>query len=292
MKLLVIGHSVADVIIRPGESRLQPGGLFYSASTIREIASDNDELFLCTQIDKNHFNLFENVYNSFNLSLSEEVNSIPLVELKVDGNSERHEHYKNISSRLNINFAELYEFDGILINMVTGFDIDLLQMKELRKRSDSTIYFDVHTLTRGIDDNMNREFRTIPDFNSWAANIDILQCNERELLYLSNNNNPDEIINEMFECGIQILCLTKGINGVRIYYKHKDEITSYFRATKNRSMNNSVGLGDAFGAAFFYSYISHKNIFKAADTGASAAEFTASINNLSDFSRLKSNVFQ
>src|SRR5690606_3314180 len=130
-------------------------------------------------------------------------------------------HYKNISSGLKINFAEFSEFDGILINMVTGFDIDLSQIKELRRRTNAIIYFDVHTLTRGLDDNMNREFRTIPDFNIWAENIDILQCNERELLNLSNSKNPDAIISEMFECGIQILCLTKGINGVRIYYENK-----------------------------------------------------------------------
>lgn len=292
MKLLIIGHSVADVIVKPGESRLQPGGLFYTASTLCEFASDEDELFLCTQIDKNHFKLFENVYTGFDLSLSEEVSSIPTVELMVDGASERHEHYKNISSKLNINMDKLPDTDGILINMVTGFDIDLKQLKELRKRNNSLIYFDVHTFSRGLDEDMNREFRVIPEFHKWAENIDILQCNENELLTLSKTDDELEIINEMLETGIRIICLTKGKKGVRIFYKNKNEIASYYRATKNISINNTVGLGDGFGAAFFYSYISNNNLFSAADTAASTAEFLASINDLSDFSKLKNYVSQ
>jgi len=292
MKLLLIGHSVADIINKDDKKIIQPGGIFYTASAIKELSTENDSIFLCTQIDDKYYNLYEQVYESFDLSLTEKVNSIPMVELTVDGHFERKEHYKNISNKLDIEYSNLNDFDGILINMITGFDIDLRQLENIRRSTKALIYFDVHTLSRGLDENMHRDFRLIPDFNKWAENIDIIQCNEHEIFTLSNQKNENEIIIEMFECGVKVVCLTKGESGVRVYYQNKSEVASYFRATKKISYNNKVGCGDVFGAAFFYGYISSGDIFKAAELASSSAEFIASINNLSEFRNLKRNVIE
>ncbi len=292
MKLLLIGHSVADIIYKDDEKIIQPGGLFYTAATIKELSTEKDLIFLCTQKDDKYYYLFEQVYKSFDLSFTEKVNSIPMVELTVSGNYERNEHYKNLSGKLNIDYSRLKDFNGILINMITGFDIDLNQLKEIRKSTNALIYFDVHTLSRGLNENMHREFRLIPDFNKWAENIDIIQCNQHEIFTLSQKHNENEIIKEMFECGIKIVCLTKGQLGVRIYYQNKSEVASYFRATKIISYNNKVGCGDVFGAAFFYGYISSGDIFKAAELASSSAEYIASINDLSEFRNLKQNVIK
>lgn len=292
MKLLLIGHSVADIINKDDKKIIQPGGIFYTASAIKELSTENDSIFLCTQIDDKYYNLFEPAYRSFDLLFTEKVNSIPMVELTVSGHYERKEHYKNLSNKLSIDYSILKEFDGILINMITGFDIDLSQLKQIRKSTAAVIYLDVHTLSRGLDENMHRDFRLIPDFNKWADNIDIIQCNEHEIFTLSQNQNEDEIIKEMFECGVKIVCLTKGESGVRVYYRNKSEIASYFRPVKKVSHNNKVGCGDVFGAAFFYGYISSGDIFKAAESASSSAEFIASINNLSEFRNLKQNAIE
>lgn len=292
MKLLLIGHSVADIISKDVEKIIQPGGLFYTASAIKELSTKNDSIFLCTQIDDKYYNLYEQVYESFDLSLTEKVNSIPIVELTLDGHFERKEHYKNLSNKIKIDYSRLKEFNGILINMITGFDIDVSQLREIRKSTKVLIYFDVHTLSRGLDENMHRDFHSIPNFDKWAENIDIIQCNQHEIFTLSQKQNEIEIIKEMFDCGVKIVCLTKGESGVRVYYRNKSEIASYFRATKKISDNNKVGCGDVFGAAFIYGYISNGDIFKAAELASSSAEFIASINNLSEFSNLKQNVIK
>lgn len=292
MKLLLIGHSVADIIIKDGEKIIQPGGIFYTASTIKELSKQNDDVFLCTQIDNEHYHLYKKVYESFDLSFTEKVKSIPMVELTIAGHFERKEHYKNLSEQLRINFSGLKKFDGILINMITGFDIDLTQLLEIRKSTDALIYFDVHTLSRGLDDNMHREFRMIPDFYKWAQNIDIIQCNEHEIFAMSNNKSEIDIAKELFRCGVKVVCVTKGESGVRIYYQNKSEVATYFRAVKKVSYNNKVGCGDVFGAAFFYGYISSRDIFKAAELASSSAEFIASINNLSEFRNFKQDVIE
>jgi sugar/nucleoside kinase (ribokinase family) len=292
MKLLLIGHSVVDMISKDDEKIIQPGGIFYTASALKELSTENDDISLCTQVDVEYYHLYEQVYKNFDLSLTEKVNSIPMVELIVAGHFERKEHYKNLSNKLRIDYSRLQEFNGILINMITGFDIDVTQLKEIRRSTKALIYFDVHTFSRGLDENMHREFRLIPDFNKWAENIDIIQCNEHEIFTLSNQKNENEIIKEMFECGIKFMLVTKGESGVRVYYRNKSEIASYFRATKKVSYNNKIGCGDVFGAVFFYGYISSGDIFKAAELASSSAEFIASINNLSEFRNLKRNVIE
>lgn len=292
MKLLLIGHSVVDMISKDDEKIIQPGGIFYSASALKELSTENDDISLCTQVDVEYYHLYEQVYKNFDLSLTEKVNLIPMVELTIDGHFERKEHYKNISNKLDIEYSNLNDFDGILINMITGFDIDLRQLEDIRRSTKALIYFDVHTLSRGLDENMHRDFRLIPDFNKWAENIDIIQCNEHEIFTLSNQKKENEIIKELFECGVKIVCVTKGVSGVRVYYHNKNETASCFRATKKVSYNNKVGCGDVFGAVFFYGYISSGNIFKAVESASTSAEFIASINNLSEFRNLKQNVIE
>ncbi len=290
MKLLIIGHSVVDIIDKDGDKVIQPGGIFYSVNTCLQLILPNDEIYLCTQIDDKHFHLYENVYKNVDQSFIERVDAIPAVELTVSGHFERKEHYKNISNKLNIDFSKLSNFDGILINMITGFDIDIIQLQKIRQSTKALIYFDVHTLSRGLDENLHRSYRLIPDFDEWAKNIDIIQCNENEIFTLSDRKTEVEIAEHLFNCGIKIVCITEGKTGSKIYYKNKNAITSHFRATKKVSYSNKIGCGDVFGAAFFYGYILNKDIFKAAELAASSAEYIASINNLSEFKKLMANV--
>ena len=100
MKLLIIGHSVVDIIDKDGDKVVQPGGIFYSVNTCLQLISPNDEIYLCTQIDDKHFHLYENVYKNVDQSFIERVDVIPVVELTVSGHFERKEHYKNISNKL------------------------------------------------------------------------------------------------------------------------------------------------------------------------------------------------
>lgn len=292
MKILLCGHSVVDKIHEKDKVITQPGGIFYSASTILQISDSSDQIYLCTRIDVKHRELFNSVYEKLNQSYIEEGKEIPIVELGLSEHCERTEHYKNITSNLNIPLTDLESFDGILINMITGFDINLNQLKSILTSSDALIYFDVHTLSRGIDEKGRRKFRTIPDFDKWAENIDILQSNESEIMTLFDLSNTNEIINRLFEIGVQIVCLTLGEKGVKIYYKNQGEICWFFRSTKSVDSSNQIGLGDVFGATFFYSYIRNRDIFYASERAAQAAEFIASINNLLEFSELQKNVIK
>jgi hypothetical protein len=298
MKLLIVGQSVADIINFNGKKTLKPGGIFYSVIAINNLKDSQDRISLVTAVDKRHYLLFSEEYEKLDEKIFNHVENIPKVHLKIEQEEERHEMYENINQNLFFNIKNLNSFDGILINMITGFDIKLEQLKDIRRNYKGLIYFDVHTLSRGLDDKMQRNFRIIPDFKEWASNTDIVQVNKNELETLVEKESEEEIIKEIFNYGIKYLILTLEDKGAKIFFKEDEAIKSIYKPAIKVNVKNKVGCGDVFGAVFFYSYISerkefpeNKNIIKALKTANIAAGYTASYENMSEFKNLKKDVF-
>lgn len=259
MKLLLIGHSVLDYIKSETQQKISAGGIFYSISAFNRLKSDEDELFLCSQYDEETYSYFKPEFEKVNNTFLQKVDKIPRVHLNLQKDSERHEAYENITNNLSLIFSNLKSFDGILINMITGFDITLNQLTQIRNDYSGLIFIDIHTLSRGLAEDFKREFRLIPEFESWAKCLDIIQVNQNELFTLSNKKNELEIVDEIFGFGVRVLCVTKGEIGAKVYFKNQNEIASYFVAARKINNPNIIGCGDVFGASFFYSYIRNKN---------------------------------
>jgi pfkB family carbohydrate kinase len=293
MKLLVIGNTVVDTIDFNGEIKTKPGGIFYTVTALNSFKEKQDKISLVTAVDKKHYLLFEEEYGKLDERIFDNVESVPKVWLKVEKHSERHEKYENINQNISFNIKDLHLYDGILINMITGFDIKLKQLKEIRKSYKGTIYFDVHTFSRGLDKDFKRHFRVIPDFNEWASNLDIVQVNKNELFTLSKKKDEEEIIKEMLGYGIKYLIITLEEKGARIFFREKNKVKSIYEPAITVDINNKIGCGDVFGAVFFYSYISQgvKSIDNALRLANIAAGCTASYKGINEFTNLKKDVF-
>ncbi len=298
MKLLVIGHSVEDHMEVNGKEEVKPGGIFYAALALKNFIGTDDKIYLNTYAQKENYRLFADVFDRFDKTYVKFIDRIPKVYLKLHNFKERGETYESMAQNLSIESESLNMFDGILINMITGFDVSLEQIKKIRKSFRGLIYFDVHTLSRGLDENLKREFRPVPHFDEWAESIDILQANESEIKTLSSKQNEKEIAEEILNYGVKIFLVTKGKLGARVYTKSKDEIISIFNSSlKNedrnlsRSTSGQVGCGDVFGAVFFYTYIKTNDIGRSLELANTAAGCAASYNDFKNFSNLKTDVF-
>ncbi len=272
MKLLVIGHSVLDYIKSEKADKKSPGGIYYSIAALNRLCNNEDEIFICSQYDEETYNFFKPVFEIIKKDHLNKVKRIPRVHLNLFKDKERHEAYENITTNLITDFIDYKKFDGILINMITGFDITLNQLYDIRKNYSGLIFLDVHTLSRGLDENYKREFRKIPDFENWANNVDIIQVNQSELFTLSDKSTEMEVVTEMFNYGVKILCVTKGEVGAKIYSQKTGEIHSYFVTAKKINNPNVIGCGDVFGSAFFYNYIKTKNENNSLDNAVKTAE--------------------
>ncbi|MFA6597293.1 MAG: carbohydrate kinase family protein [Ignavibacteriaceae bacterium] len=264
MKILIIGHTVEDHIIFQREKQeVKPGGIFYSASGFHFLNDAEDEIFLCTSIQKENYGLFAPVYDNFNKEYFSYAKKIPVIHLNVFEKKERHERYENITDKLTVPIEALNKFDGIFINIITGFDINIEDIQQIRKNYEGLIYLDIHSLARGIDENYRRDFRKIPEIDKWLSSIDIVQANDHELFTLSEKKTETEIVEELLQVGVKIILVTKGEHGATIYAMKKEEIFSMTLPAIQVETKNKVGCGDVFGAAFFSSYIKDKNMEKA-----------------------------
>lgn len=290
MKLLLIGQSVEDHIHYNGRYEIKPGGIFYSASALQNIKDDDDEIYLCTAYKKGD-KLFSDLYSRVNGSFLNYTDVIPQVRLNIYDDREREEIYANITGGLEVDTSELNMFDGILINMITGFDISLKQLREVRNKFKGPIYFDVHTFSRGLSENMKREFRVIPGFDKWLVNIDILQVNTRELFTIMDSDSKEEIIKYVLGTNVKYLLETQGEMGAVCYSITNGKIIIKEMRALNTEVKNQVGLGDVFGAVFFYTYIKNRSAEAALTDAVTASGYAASYGQMNDFNRLKSDVF-
>ncbi|MCL4550081.1 MAG: carbohydrate kinase family protein [Bacteroidetes bacterium] len=290
MKILVVGHSIVDRFEGAENELPKPGGVYYSALGLLSAAKPSDEIYLLTSWNEKSFQIFERVYSRVNLSLATCVESLPEVILKTSGAGEREEEYKNLSGQLDIRCVHDWNiFDGILINMITGFDISLEQLQTIRKKFNGLIYLDVHTLARGISANMKREFRPIPDASLWLKNIDVVQANENEIKTLDQSVNEMECAANICSMGPKLLIVTKGSLGAHVYFKNESEVESIFMKGEHVSTVNKVGCGDIFGAGFFYFYISTREIELSLKLANKAGAIAASSANLTEILKLDLN---
>lgn len=291
MKFLLIGHSVEDHINYKKKQSVKPGGIYYSAAALNYIKDNNDEIYLCTSYKKSG-DLFTGLYDRLNPEYFNYTDVIPKVRLNIYDNKEREEIYENITGDLSLDTSDLNKFNGILVNMITGFDLTLNQIKEIRRNYEGLIYFDVHTFSRGLDKDMKRIFRQIPEFDKWAENIDILQTNSRELFTLTGYKEKSDIIKFVIEKGVNYLIETRGKDGAMCYsFENKQIIMREMPGVKVNA-NNQVGTGDVFGAVFFYSYIKNNSVDTALKDAVIAGGCAAAYKNIDEFKNLRNDVFE
>ncbi|HSD63327.1 MAG TPA: PfkB family carbohydrate kinase [Ignavibacteriaceae bacterium] len=290
MKFLLIGHSVEDHIYYKNEHTIKPGGIYYSAAALNFIKETNDEIYLCTSYKKAG-DLFTNLYEKLNPEYFNYTGIIPKVRLNIYDNKEREEIYENITGELFLDTSDLNKFDGIIVNMITGFDLTLDQIKEIRKNYNGLIYYDVHTFSRGLDKDMRRTFRQIPEFDKWAEHIDILQTNSRELFTLAGFKDKYDIIRFILDKGVKFFIETKGKDGAMCCSMENKQINIKEMPAVNVNTNNQVGTGDVFGAVFFYSYIKNNSVDAALKDAVIAGGYAATYKNINEMKNLRKDVF-
>ena len=270
---------------------IKPGGIFYTTVALANIANPSDEVYVCTTIDKLNEKLFPPVFKRIKPNYISYSPNIPTVKLNIYNNKEREEKYENVSGNLQFNIGDFNRFDGIMINMITGYDITLAQLKEIRKSYNGIIYFDVHTFSRGLDSDMRRNFRRIKDFKEWAKCVDIIQCNELEVKTLSSKTIEKEIARELIGYGVKQLIVTKGNKGAKVYFSKNTFLSSEEIPALDVESVNKVGCGDVFGAVYFYNYIGNENLIEALTLANIAAGTSTTYSDIDDYLNLKNDVF-
>ena len=274
MKFLVVGHLCLDVIHPVDKPETQGyGGIYYSLVTLASLVDPSDSVHPVFGVNKADYTpLIEQLRNFSTIDTSG--------IFKFDGLTNKvHLYYKDTQSRIecsrDIATPIPYEkirrhlsVDGILVNMISGFDltVDTLDHIRMAVRSHNIpIHFDYHSLTLGVDQKFERFRRPIPDWRRWVFMTDTVQLNEEERAGLSiEKMSEEQTVSHLLTLGVKALVVTRGERGASLFFnEHKHVVRKDVAGIQAGEVRDTTGCGDVFGAAFHMHYVKTRDPFAA-----------------------------
>ncbi len=285
MKLGVIGEPCIDFIHR-GKSvkNKQLGGILYSLVSLAVLAGKKGEVYPVFNLGADEFEFiisflskFENIRTDF---INKSLHKTRVVNLYYNEpenyDSKRKKTYEREESStepaLPVDYGliskALPELDGLFINMVSGTDITLGSLKQIRKDFINYIHMDFHNVVMITNKDGTRVRKPVTEWLEWCSQSDTLQMNETEISVMHeekmNEYETAEII--LSTASVKALIVTKGSDGACIYqrtekqykgekYHELDKID--VQANERNDFKDSTGCGDVFGTAFFYKNMMH-----------------------------------
>jgi len=266
MKILVVGHCSFDVVHRPDGSEVEsPGGILRALTTLASVVSRQDRVIP----------IF-GVHRKDQQPLLDLLRQYPAIDTSgiypLDTPTHRVHYYEQESGNRVVcvkDFAPPIPFerirksldvDGVLVNMISGVDITLQTMDEIRMavRGDSVrMHLDLHNLTLGVGKDHERVRRPVTEWRRWAFMVDTVQANEDEIGGVAIEPlTEQQTAGHFLTLGVKGLIVTRGGKGATVYYNvHKKVIRKDVPPVETESAPDVPGSGDVFGAAFFAQYL-------------------------------------
>lgn len=302
MLITVVGHICKDIIHYSDKNNDQKqyfGGIIFSVLTLANLASEKDRIQPVFGIGQNDYdNLksilekFKNIDTSGIYKLKSPTNEVHLFYKK--NLDTRIECSKNISPPIPFNrIKSMLDCDGILINMVSGSDITLETLDQIRvetRENKIPIHFDFHSLTLGIDQEFKRFRRPLMDWRRWCFLINSIQMSEEEAKGLTTEKyNEEMLINHLMPLMVNTLLITRGARGVTIVHQddHKNLSIKDIKGISYGKTIDTTGCGDVFGAAFLYNFLKTKDDYSAAEFANKVAALNATLKNSEELFDLK-----
>lgn len=282
MKITVIGHFCVDIFHHSdGTEEKKFGGIFHSIAAIANLASDRDVIFPVAGVGSTELDDLTSA-----LSQYKNVDCSALYRYEGDSNYVHYHDDQPNECSVNISrpipFAHIRKFlnvDGIYINMISGNDITVDTMDEIRldvRGKKTPIHIDLHCLTLHVNEDGTRTFKPMADWRRWCFMTDSVQLNEQEASEISVEHFNNELLaKQMIPLMVNAFVITRGENGATLYQEeHKHLLVTEIPGEKNPAPVSTIGSGDIFGVAFTYAYLKKKNYADAAAFAQKTASFS------------------
>lgn len=284
----VVGTFLRDLITSQNGSEAESiGGLFHTLSYTALLARDPWQVVPVARIGRDYYHTL--------YSAVQGLDNVDLLQLQLDARentkvklicrtpTSREEVTTDPMPALEIAEVEgLTGAEGILINMITGQDISLKAIRWLREFTDALLYLDYHSLTLGIDASGKRYPRRPANWLDWLHAVDIAQMNEQEAACLSSDSEvavdlsrTEEFVYTVLQTtGLLGLHVTLGERGALSGKKNADNVITIEHVATNTDgieVKDTIGCGDAFGAAFLVRYLQDLDFFAATEFASKVA---------------------
>jgi len=296
MKIAVIGTFVLDEIhTYDGKIIESLGGISYSTAMLANLLDENrDEIYPIANVGYDGYEkimAFLTQYKNVKTDgIHKEHKKSTRVTLSYYSKAERQEVLQNKLSPINFDLVKkVGAVDVLLINFITGFELNRDELRKICSSNSGLTYTDFHSLCLGIDENGKRFHRKPQDWEYWLEGIDILQMNEDEANILSDGNKFLFLANKILNNGTQILNITLGSKGSVLFYKQGNQIISQnIPAFEIPQVVDVTGCGDAFAIGFIINYFQFKDVVKAATYANKIAGLNSSLSGIEQINSLLS----
>ena len=161
------------------------------------------------------------------------------------------------------------DLDGLYVNFISGFELNLEAAQLLRRGFANFIYADLHSLFLGKESDGTRVLRTLPEASRWFSAFNVIQLNEDEMSQLG----PDPLATaaDAMREGCTAVIVTLGPKGAAYFTGNPirtarvpvPPVHSAFAA----DTNDPTGCGDVFGGAAAAALVAGASIEEAVRTG-------------------------
>ena len=276
MKLLAVGHLCLDVIHPVEGPEVESyGGIYYTVATLASLLGSSDIVTPVFGVNRNdyqplidHLKRFPNIDSSGIFKFDAPTNK---VHLYYKDHQNRVECSRDIAMPIPYQKIRRYlSVDGVLINMISGFDITVDTLDHIRlaiRSHDIPLHFDYHSLTLGVKENHERFRRPIEDWRRWAFMDDVVQLNQEEIDGLTMEHLTEkQTAGHLLTLGVKGVVVTKGGRGATLYRnEHKKVIQQDYDGIEMERPRDATGCGDVFGAALLMRYARTRDLRSATD---------------------------
>lgn len=176
------------------------------------------------------------------------------------------------------------DLDGLYVNFISGFEMDLKTAQALRRGFSGPIYADLHSLFLGVAPGGLRLPRSLPNASEWLSCFDVVQVNQDEMARLGPD--PMEVAAQALQAGVGLLVVTLGAEGA-VYFTTREfnflrrsgaasgpVVTARVPAPTAPEVGDPTGCGDVFGATLVSYLIREVTV----ETAIATANFYAALN--------------
>lgn len=311
MNYIVIGEPCVDIIHKAnGEIVNSYGGILYSVISMAVLSKKNDHITPVMNVGEDEYDNILEILKMYPNINTHGLNKVKHPTRKVFLYYNLYNHDKSARVETSseptytLAFNQIENFlngtDAILVNMISGIDISIETLKNIRKNFNGFMHIDVHNIVMLTKQDGSRIHTNVDNWYEWCTNSDTVQMNEFEIATLTKEKLSEYKIAEeiLFNKRNEIkgVIVTRGVNGVTgITKKEKNFGNQKFfdldhielAAIENPHFIDSTGCGDVFASAFTLDYSVTSDFKKSLHYANRIASVNASISGIGQLDKLK-----